>query len=85
MEVLAEVAEFYGGGSLGGLAYDDLVGLHANIPRLKARRTLEQAVNGKVRLSPDEWYDAVLLATGDERAANRAHWNATRALQKVES
>jgi hypothetical protein len=42
-------------------------------PIVKARRTLRAAISGYVELSPGEWYDLTLQATGDESLAEMAY------------
>lgn len=57
---------------------DEVLGLQANIERLKAIETMDEARLGKVRLSPDGWYDVVLEATGSVRQAEHAHFVAAK-------
>lgn len=50
----------------------DALGLWANIPRLRARRLLdEHHLHGR-KLTPDGMYDLVLAATGSVDEAERA-------------
>jgi hypothetical protein len=46
------------------LTEDEALGLRENITRLKAQRTLDEAMDGKVKLSPEGWFDLTILATG---------------------
>lgn len=48
------------------------------MPRLKAEGELEEARMGRVKLTPEGWFDLVLEATGDRREAERAHNDAVR-------
>ncbi len=41
-----------------------MLGLHANIPRCKAQRVLDEANLGHVKLSPEGWFDNIIIATG---------------------
>lgn len=54
--------------------------LEANIPRIRAQRTLEDYDNGKIEwISPDRLYDLAMVATGDEALANSYRVNRIRA------
>lgn len=48
-----------------------LIGLWANIPRLKAQRILDAPPFSNERVTMNRLYDLVLLATGDAKAAER--------------
>ncbi len=86
MEILADVADFYGGAALGaGLSPDEEIGLWGNIPRLRAARQLWEVQLHGMRLEPDSLYDLTLLATGSRRAAEAAHYEATKRLLKEQN
>lgn len=71
--VYAEIAKFYGihpvpwaDGAMGRLV---AVALAENMPRLRAREQLEEALAGRVEMSPEELRRIAFDATGSEEVA----------------
>lgn len=65
-----------------GLARHEQAMLEAQMPRLKALKTLEEVDAGRLTLHPDELYDVVMEATGSEKLANAYRVQAVRSKWK---
>lgn len=63
MAIRSEVTAFYRV-STSGMNEEEVLGLHENIPRCKAQQVLDEANLGRVKLSPEGWFDNIIVATG---------------------
>lgn len=54
------------------LGDDEFLGLLGNIPRLEAKKQMDRAVSGEIKLTAEGWYDVVFRATGDRDQAEAA-------------
>lgn len=61
---------------------EEVLGMVANIPRLRAGRMLDDAYAGKITVPPDTWFDLTIASGGSRREAERAHMMATKAALK---
>ena len=62
------LSEFYGF-PVFGLSEDEKFAMQALVPRVKARRRLDDALAGRIDLTPDGWFDAAMAATGSQDLA----------------